>query len=86
MQTFDQIVNQTRNLPESTQREILHFVEFIVTRYRTVPKPAQETTPDAFAIYQSLDLGQGGYAKAPSNRAKQGIRELLLKKHLVHGR
>lgn len=76
MQTFDQIVNQTRNLPE-----ILHFVEFTVTKYRSIPAPEQAATPDAFAIYQSLDLGQGGYAKAPSNRAKQGIRELLLKKH-----
>lgn len=81
MQTFDQIVNQTRNLPESIQREILHFVEFIATRYRSVPAPEPNTLPDAFAIYQSLDLGPGGYAKAPSNRAKQGIRELLLKKH-----
>ena len=81
MQTFDQIVDQTRNLPESIQREILHFVEFIVTKYRAAPILEQQTAPDAFAIYQSLDLGQGGYTKAPSNRAKQGIRELLLKKH-----
>lgn len=81
MQTFDQIVDQTRNLPESIQREILHFVEFIVTRYRAAPLPEQDAVSNPFAIYQSLDLGQGGYAKAPSNRAKQGIRELLLKKH-----
>lgn len=81
MQTFDQIVDQTRNLPENIQREILHFVEFIVTKYRSAPVPEQQAVPNAFAIYQSLDLGQGGYAKAPSNRAKQGIRELLLKKH-----
>ncbi|MEB4589813.1 hypothetical protein VSS37_02365, partial [Candidatus Thiothrix sp. Deng01] len=55
MQTFDQIVNQTRNLPESIQREILHFVEFIATRYRSVPAPEPNTLPDAFAIPSAIE-------------------------------
>lgn len=33
-----------------------------------------------FEIYQTLDLGAGGYAKAPSSEAKRAIRQALNKK------
>lgn len=34
-----------------------------------------------YALYETLDLGVGGTARAPARRAKQGIRELLKRKH-----
>ena len=33
MSTVEQITEHTRHLPESAQREILHFVEFILSKY-----------------------------------------------------
>jgi hypothetical protein len=33
-----------------------------------------------YRIYETLDLGEGGYAQVPARRAKQGIRELLRSK------
>jgi hypothetical protein len=32
---------------------------------------------DPYAIFQSLDLGPGGYTHAPARRAKASIRELI---------
>jgi hypothetical protein len=81
MQTFDQIIRQTRTLPENIQQEILHFVESVLAKYQTPVTTAKSVSSTPFAIYQTLDLGIGGYAQFPSNRAKQGIRELLLRKH-----
>ena len=80
MQTFDQIIRQTRTLPENIQQEILHFVEFMLAKYQAPVTAAKPVSSTPFAIYQTLDLGVGGYAQFPSNRAKQGIRELLLRK------
>ena len=34
-----------------------------------------------FDLYQRLDLGPGGHARAPARRAKQAIREILKRKH-----
>jgi hypothetical protein len=34
-----------------------------------------------FDIYSGLDLGPGGYARAPARRAKQAISEVLRKKY-----
>ncbi|MGQ0506837.1 MAG: hypothetical protein ACT4TC_16115 [Myxococcaceae bacterium] len=31
-----------------------------------------------YDIYRQLDLGKGGYARAPARKAKQAIRKLLL--------
>jgi len=43
MQTLEQqITQQTRGLPESAQREVLHYIEFIRSRY-PVAKPATKT-------------------------------------------
>ena len=42
-----------------------------------VPKPTRKP----FHLYQTLDLGPGGYARAPARRAKQAMRELLRRKH-----
>jgi len=33
-----------------------------------------------YHVYQTLDLGLGGYARFPARRAKQGIREILRRK------
>ena len=42
MQTLEQqITQQTRGLPESAQREVLHYIEFIRSRYPV--KPATKT-------------------------------------------
>ncbi|MFI0400314.1 MAG: DUF2281 domain-containing protein [Thiolinea sp.] len=43
MQTLEQqITQQTRDLPESAQCEVLHYIEFIRSRYAV--KPATKTT------------------------------------------
>lgn len=34
-----------------------------------------------YAVYERLDLGPGGYARGPSTKVKQTMRELLRKKH-----
>ena len=31
----------------------------------------------AFELYSSIDLGPGGYARAPARRAKQAVRTIL---------
>lgn len=32
---------------------------------------------DPAAVYDGLDLGPGGYARAPARRAKQAVREIM---------
>ncbi len=32
---------------------------------------------DPYAVYAALDLGPGGYARAPARRAKQAVRDLI---------
>jgi hypothetical protein len=34
-----------------------------------------------FEVYRQLDLGPGGYAAAPSRKAKVRVRELIARKH-----
>ncbi len=48
----------------------------VAAREQLRAQPAQ--TP--FEIYRSIDLGPGGYARAPARRAKQAIRGLLARK------
>jgi hypothetical protein len=38
-----------------------------------------ETGAEPFAIYEAIDLGEGGYARAPARRAKIAV-PLLLKR------
>jgi hypothetical protein len=35
----------------------------------------------AYEIYDQLDLGRGGYARAPARKAKQAIQDILRRKH-----
>ncbi len=45
MQTLEQqITKQARGLPENAQREVLHYIEFIRSRYTSV-KPHSKTIP-----------------------------------------
>ncbi len=37
----------------------------------------QGTAEHPYSVYEQLDLGPGGYARAPARRAKQSIRALL---------
>lgn len=32
-------------------------------------------------VYRTLDLGPGGYARAPASQAKQAVREIIRRKH-----
>lgn len=32
---------------------------------------------DPFTVYETLDLGRGGYARAPARRAKQAVRGVI---------
>ena len=41
---------------------------------------SRRTFPAPFEIYRELDLGPGGYAKAPSTDVGRGVREALRKK------
>lgn len=50
----------------------------LVALRATLPEAAG-THP--YALYETLDLGPGGMARAPARQAKQGIRELLKRKH-----
>ncbi len=34
-----------------------------------------------FDVYRELDLGEGGYAIAPSTEVRRGVREALARKH-----
>jgi hypothetical protein len=34
-----------------------------------------------FEIYETIDLGPGGYAKAPARHAKRAIADILRRKH-----
>lgn len=44
MQTLEQqIIQQALRLPENAQREVLHYIEFIRSRYASV-KPANKTS------------------------------------------
>jgi hypothetical protein len=48
MDTVELITEQTRRLPESVQREILDFVEFLFQKYNLAPaQPASSTTRKA---------------------------------------
>ncbi len=38
--------------------------------------------PLPFEIYRKLDLGLGGYARAPARRAKSALAALIRRKHL----
>jgi hypothetical protein len=40
----------------------------------------EQATGDAWLVYRSLDLGPGGYAKAPARRAKKALPALLAPK------
>jgi len=34
-----------------------------------------------YEVYQSLDLGPGGYARAPAREAKRAVGEIIRRKH-----
>ena len=41
----------------------------------------REQTPSAWELYQKIDLGEGGWAKAPARDAKAAVHEALRRKH-----
>ena len=43
--------------------------------------PENKPAATAYDIYRRLDLGNGGWAKAPASKAKPAIKALLQKKH-----
>lgn len=42
---------------------------------------AEERKATAWEIYEKIDLGPGGYAVAPSTKAKAAAREAIRRKH-----
>ncbi|MGH7820927.1 MAG: hypothetical protein ACREQ9_14270 [Candidatus Binatia bacterium] len=40
-----------------------------------------ESSTTAYDLYRSIDLGPGGYSRAPARRAKAGVRDLLRRRH-----
>lgn len=49
----------------------------VALRDGLVAKPARRP----IQIYETLDLGPGGNARAPARKAKQAMRELMRQKH-----
>jgi hypothetical protein len=48
----------------------------------TLQEQLRETAAvSPFDVYSDLDLGPGGYARAPARRAKHALREVLTRKH-----
>ena len=41
----------------------------------------RETAATPYAAYRRLDLGPGGYAKAPARDARKAVRAAIAKKH-----
>jgi len=50
-----------------------------VAAYRT--QAVAEATRTPYEIYATLDLGSGGYARAPAREAKQALQAALRRKH-----
>jgi hypothetical protein len=42
---------------------------------------ARQATVRPFDIYRKLDVGPGGYARAPARNAKRGLKAILRRKH-----
>lgn len=42
---------------------------------------ANQPGAEPFTIYRSLDLGPGGYARAPAREAKASVRAVVRRKH-----
>jgi len=50
----------------------------IVALSRKLPKgPASRP----YEVYMEIDLGPGGYARAPARKAKSAIKDILRRKH-----
>ncbi len=44
-------------------------------------KALEESARRPYEIYRQLDLGKGGYAKAPASKAKTAIKDVIRNKH-----
>lgn len=44
-------------------------------------KALQQSASKPYDIYRKLDLGGGGYARAPARDAKSAVAEIIRKKH-----
>jgi hypothetical protein len=70
--------SETENMLSELQRASGESVSALLKRgIMTLRASMPEEPARPYLIYETLDLGEGGYAKAPARRAKQGIRELL---------
>ena len=60
----------------------LSITEVVKRGLKTYERVApQEGTPTPWEIYQRLDLGKGGWARAPAKHAKRAVREVIGRKH-----
>lgn len=50
-----------------------------VMAYRA--KAMEESARHPYEIYRNLDLGSGGYSRAPARDAKRAVAEILREKH-----
>ena len=41
----------------------------------------QESIETPYDVYQSIEIGAGGYTRVPASRAKDGVRDLIRQKH-----
>jgi predicted transcriptional regulator len=69
---------ETERMLSELQRASGESVSALLKRgIMTLRGSMPEERAQPYRIYETLDLGEGGYAKAPARRAKQSIRELL---------
>lgn len=78
---FDDEAEKTlEEIRKSTGLSISSVLKQGLMAYRE--KLAQATpSTSPYALYESLDLGPGGYALAPSTDNREGLRRALAKKH-----
>lgn len=58
---------------------ILDLLKRGVFAYRS--KALEKTARKPYEIFRHLDLGSGGYARAPANNAKTAVGDIIRKKH-----
>lgn len=66
-------------LTKMTGLSISEVLKRGVFAYRA--KALEESTRKPYEIYRQLDLGPGGYARAPARDAKAAVAEIIRKKH-----
>ena len=74
--------DESEGLLEELQNATGESVSTVLKRGLVALREAmrKSTAQQPYRVYEQLDLGPGGYARAPARRAKQSIRAVLERK------